>query len=717
MRKALLNLTNSFLLARSNTHRLDFFFVCGYNNKAAKFAARRNSMLREKILKNAEMKVNTRDMEVLKEFFPSCFDKNGKFDINAFKERIFTENVEIKKENYSLNFLGKSYGRYLASLDSEAVLQPCEEQDENSENVYIAGDNLEALRYLKYSYCQKIKCIYIDPPYNTGADGFIYNDKFDFTAEELAEKIDIDEEEAERILNLRGRNTHSAWLTFMEPRLELARELLTLDGVIFISIDENEYANLKILCDGIFGEANYVSTFVWEKTQHFGRQKLNYYSNSDYIVCYAREKSAAKLKELLVESVTDELEDAPLYNASNNVNELAFPAGTVRFKIADGVYTETGSPDYELTNAVTVEGGVNKNEFSLKFRSRWSNATVREEIAQGTTFLVKTENFAVRAIYGAGRSATVAPKQILFTNQSNPRCTKSRTGERIDTSENATKALCELMGAEVFSYPKPVSLIKYLLTLLYDEKSGTHLKDYTVLDFFSGSGTTAHAVMELNAQDGGKRKFIAVQIPESLDDSLASAENLAERALLQNAIKLCDATGRERNLAEVGRERIARAANKIREENPLSCKGADLGCKTYYLRTPSKQTLDKLRDFEPDALFDVADVKSEFGAGTILASWKVLDGYGFAAATKPLDLCGYTAYTVSDSNIGTAVYLLDDMPQDAVKELVRKLEAFELNADRIVTYGYALSFTSDLALKENLSMLKNRPPIKRQIRY
>ena len=121
-------------------------------------------MLREKILKNAEMKVNTRDMEVLKEFFPSCFDKNGKFDINAFKERIFTENVEIKKENYSLNFLGKSYGRYLASLDSEAVLQPCEEQDENSENVYIAGDNLEALRYLKYSYCQKIKCIYIDPP-------------------------------------------------------------------------------------------------------------------------------------------------------------------------------------------------------------------------------------------------------------------------------------------------------------------------------------------------------------------------------------------------------------------------------------------------------------------------------------------------------------------------------------------------------------------------
>ncbi len=674
-------------------------------------------MLREKILKNADTKPNTRDIQVLKEFFPSCFDKNGKFDIKAFEERIRTEEVEVKKENFSLNFLGKSYGRYLASLDSETVIEPCDDAETDSENVYIAGDNLEALRYLKYSYGGKIKCIYIDPPYNTGADGFIYNDKFDYTAEELAEKMDIDEEEAERVFNLQGSNTHSAWLTFMEPRMELARELLSEDGVIFISIDENEYANLKLLCDSIFGEINYVTTFVWEKTQHFGRQKLNYYSNSDYVVCYARDKFSAKLKELLVESVNGELEDAPLYNASNNVNELVFPAGIVRFKIPDGEYKKAESPDYELVSAVTVRGGVNENEFSLKFRSRWSNATVQEEIGQGTTFLVKTESFAIRALYGAGRSATVAPKQIIFTNQNNPRCTKSRTGERIDTSENATKALCELMGAEVFSYPKPVSLVKYLLTLLYDEKSGTHLKDFTVLDFFSGSGTTAQAVMELNALDGGKRKFIAVQIPENLDESLKKAENSTERILLQNAIALCDSSGRERNLAEVGRERIARAAKKIREENPLACENIDLGCKTYYLRAPSKNALDKLRDFEPEALFDVADVKSEFGAATVLASWKVLDGYGFAAKTVPLDLCGYTAYSVSSAELGTTVYLLDDIPQNSVKELVRKLEAFELNADRIITYGYAIAYSNDVALDANLSMLKNRPPVKRQIRY
>ena len=147
-------------------------------------------MLREKILKNADTKPNTRDIQVLKEFFPSCFVKNGKFDIKAFEERIRTEEVEVKKENFSLNFLGKSYGRYLASLDSETVIEPCDDAETDSENVYIAGDNLEALRYLKYSYGGKIKCIYIDPPYNTGADGFIYNDKFDYTAEELAEKID-----------------------------------------------------------------------------------------------------------------------------------------------------------------------------------------------------------------------------------------------------------------------------------------------------------------------------------------------------------------------------------------------------------------------------------------------------------------------------------------------------------------------------------------------
>lgn len=214
-------------------------------------------MIKETIEKNAEVKVNSKEMEVLQKHFPSCFDKDGKFDIKVFEELIKTEDVDIKKEGYSLDFLGKSYARYLASLDSETVIVPDEDNKNiNSENIYIVGDNLDALQHLKYSYSERIKCIYIDPPYNTGSDGFVYNDKFEFTAEELAKKIGIEQEEAERVLNMQGKSTHSAWLTFMYPRLELARDLLSEDGIVFISVDDNEMANCKLLCDFVFGEGN-----------------------------------------------------------------------------------------------------------------------------------------------------------------------------------------------------------------------------------------------------------------------------------------------------------------------------------------------------------------------------------------------------------------------------------------------------------------------------
>ncbi len=218
-------------------------------------------MIKESIDKNGQTKVNSFQLELLKRDFPQCFDKVGKFDIKAFENLIKTEEIDIKKEGYSLEFLGKSYARLLASLDSETVIVP-DKSNENShsQNVYIVGDNLDALQHLKYSYSGQIKCIYTDPPYNTGSDGFVYNDKFEFTAEELAKKINIEEDEARRVLDMQGTSTHSAWLTFMYPRLELARNLLDEDGVIFISVDDNEQANCKLLCDSIFGENSYVTS-------------------------------------------------------------------------------------------------------------------------------------------------------------------------------------------------------------------------------------------------------------------------------------------------------------------------------------------------------------------------------------------------------------------------------------------------------------------------
>lgn len=386
------------------------------------------------------------------------------------------------------------------------------------ENLYIEGDNLDVLRKIQTEYKDKIRMIYIDPPYNTGND-FVYNDSF------------------------------KNWADMIAPRLELGRELLTDNGVIFISIGEEEVDTLKTVCDRIFGRENFITKFIYEKTQHFGRQKLNAYSNAEYILCYAKELiKNGKIKELLVEGVNTNLLDAPLYNASNNLSEITFSSGSVKFNIKDGVYEKTTSSKYVLKTKVKVKNGKNADDFTLFFRSRWSKQTVLDEIEKGTTFWIKTTDFAIRALYGKERTAKTAPKQIIFTNPKNP--TISRFGERVTTSETATAHLEKLMEGKYFNYPKAVSLISYLISLIFDEETQSFPNDFTVLDFFSGSGTTAHACMHLNSLDNGNRKFILVQIPEPL-----SKNSPAYKAGYKT-------------ICEIGKERILRAAKEINKINP-----------------------------------------------------------------------------------------------------------------------------------------------------
>lgn len=399
-----------------------------------------------------------------------------------------------------------------------------------TENVYIKGDNLHALQILQKTHKNKIGVIYIDPPYNTGKT-FIYNDN------------------------------HKKWSEMMKPRLELSRNLLNDDGVIFISIDENEIHNLKTLCNEIYGADNFITTFIWEKTQHFGRQKLNAYSNAEYILCYAKQLRNEKLKELLVERIHNNLLDAPLYNASNNITTISFPPETVKFNIKNGTYNKTSSDMYKLITPVEVSDGYNKNEFSLRFRSRWSNSKVAEEIKKGTTFWVKTEAFAIRAIYGTDKFTKIAPKQIIFTNSKNEYRTCSRFGEKVTTTESATKELGKIIESDSFDYPKPISLISYLLSLLFDSKRGVFINDFTVLDFFSGSGTTAHACMHLNSIDGGKRKFILVQKPDLIKNKKLNIKY--------------------KNLCDIGLERIRRAGMYINKK----CPSVDTGCKVYEIES------------------------------------------------------------------------------------------------------------------------------------
>jgi adenine specific DNA methylase Mod len=219
-------------------------------------------MIQQIVKDNEAVTPITREMEGLKEYFPQCFNNKGEFDMEKFREAIQPQ-VDVTREGRSYDFLGKSYARMLSSLDTTTVIRPDVEHNSkpenlHSENIYISGDNLDALHHLVKSYAGQVKCIYIDPPYNTGTDGFTYNDKFKFTAEELVKKLSITPDEAEKIIAMTSghRASHAAWLTFMMPRLQLARDLLSKDGVIFISIDDNEQAYLKQLCDNIYGEDN-----------------------------------------------------------------------------------------------------------------------------------------------------------------------------------------------------------------------------------------------------------------------------------------------------------------------------------------------------------------------------------------------------------------------------------------------------------------------------
>lgn len=217
-------------------------------------------MVKDVIAANEKVALNEKEIAVLKEHFPTCFKSDGSFDLLRFSE-FLKNDIDISHEGYELKFLGKNYSRMLASLDTETVIVPDEAhnslpENANSQNVYISGDNLDGLKHLLKSYAGKIKCIYIDPPYNTGTDGFVYADKFNFSIDSLVERLSITQEQAEHILDLttRGSASHSAWLMFMYPRLQLARDLLSDDGAIFISIDDNEQANLRIICDDIFGD-------------------------------------------------------------------------------------------------------------------------------------------------------------------------------------------------------------------------------------------------------------------------------------------------------------------------------------------------------------------------------------------------------------------------------------------------------------------------------
>lgn len=699
-------------------------------------------MLKDNRNYNAQVTSNTAFLKTLRDKLPEFFTANkidedgvvtsqGTFDFEKFKKALTENSIQTElTSGYQLNFIGKDYAKKQAGEAPTTVVLPDkvhneQTENQNSQNLFFTGDNLEVLRHLQAGYENSIDVIYIDPPYNTGSDGFVYPDKFEYSDDKLQAMFGMNDEELERLKSIQGKATHSAWLTFMYPRLWLAKRLLKETGVIFVSIDDNEQANLKLLMDEIFGEGQFITKFTWEKTQHFGRQKINYYSNADYIFAYSKQSVINdKLNEILVEYQKEEFEDAPLYNNSNNENILEFPSGSVQFKITDGEYTHSTDEKYLLVDTVSVENGWNKNKFRMQFKSRWSNQTIQEEVQKGTTFLVKSEKFAVRAIYAEGKQALESPRQIIFTQQSMQNATKSRFGQRIDTSENATNYLNNLIGGEFFSYPKPVSLIKYFISLLI--KDGVYKDDITILDFFAGSATTADAVMQLNAEDGGNRQFIMVQLPEQTFTQNSDGTKVARKGS-ESAFK-----AGYQSIDEISRERIKRASQKIQEEKGLELpEGFDGGFKHYRVLEPSQVTLDDLDSFDietgdfidnkgnhlllSESGFD--DMISPFsseglgfdngatGEETILSTWLLADGYSILTPVKELNLAGYQANYVNSERL----YLIaEGWSSEQTKELVNIIGNNEKVVQTIVLYGYSFGMESMRELESALEQLDTK---------
>lgn len=356
------------------------------------------------------------------------------------------------------------------------------------DNLIIQGDNLKALKALLPTYAGKIKCIYIDPPYNTGTDNgkWVYNDNVNSPMIKEWLGTIVDAEDLTR---------HDKWLCMMLPRLKLLRELLSENGYIFISIDDHELSNLKVLMDEVFGSDNYVEIFSWIKTSTPPSLASKSRKTAEYVLCYQNHKDNSKLKgEGLAGG------DQPLLNSGNAKRNLTFPKEIVRFN-KDGVYKAGRYDRINLKTDIEVANGKSDKDFILEGEFKWSDDFFQSEVNNETTFIVKTEKFAIRFIR-KDDDGYKAPNNLFKEKYYTNIIDKSNT--TVGTNETASSELEDLFGKRIFDFPKPVSLIEYLISLCTE-------KGDIVLDSFAGSGTTAQAVLQLNDEDvENERKFILV---------------------------------------------------------------------------------------------------------------------------------------------------------------------------------------------------------------
>lgn len=481
------------------------------------------------------------NIDQLKALFPEAFAE-GQVDFEVLKQ-LLGGAVDEREEKYGLNWHGKRLARQLALMPSSGTLRPCPEESvdwDTTQNLMVEGDNLEVLKLLQKSYAGKVKVIYIDPPYNTGKD-FVYPDNFQDNIRnylELTGQVDGEGRKLSSNTESSGR-FHTDWLNMMLPRLKLARNLLDEDGLLLVSIDDHEVSSLRILLDEVFGGENFISTFVWKRKAGGGDDSQHVAAEHEYVVCFARDGEKAGIASILHESPAMTAK----YNRSENGRRY------YQERLDKTSLTYSPSMDFEIEcpdgTRISPPQPNPKNPTTIW---RWSTTTVKER--KDELIFERDKKTAEWRVYTRTWESLdgVTPRSLLVEAEHG----RNRDG---------TQDLADLLGPKVFSNPKPLKLLRHLLNIAAGDK------DSLVLDFFAGSGTTPHAVWDLNVADGGQRRFIAVQLPEPI------------------------VGGDYPTISEMTKERLRRSGKKLREENPMFT--GDIGFRVFKLDSTN------IREWEP----------------------------------------------------------------------------------------------------------------------
>ncbi|WP_033776596.1 site-specific DNA-methyltransferase [Helicobacter pylori] len=605
-----------------------------------------------------EKSVNEKNVEVFNRYFPGCLsvenDNQLTLDVGRLKA-LLGDFSEIKEEGYGLDFVGKKIALNQAFKKNNKILKPLNES--TSKNILIKGDNLDALKILKQSYSEKIKMIYIDPPYNTKNDNFIYDDDFSQSNEEILKQLDYSKEKLDYIKNLFGLKCHSGWLSFMYPRLLLAKDLLKQDGVIFISIDDNECAQLKLLCDEIFGEGNFVAEMP-RLTKKAGKSTNQIAKNHDYVLCY--QKNSINFKQIDIDENDYPFKDE-FYNERGGYKlNQNLDYNSLQYNKKMDYEIVIGNEKFYAGGLETYTERQKGNFGTIDWVWRWSKAKFDFGLVNG--FVEVKNNRIYTKTYTKAKISDSKPYKIEYFNR-----TKNISSiEFLDnkySNDMSNKKLQSIFNVKnIFDYSKPVELISFLI-------DQTTEKGDIILDFFAGSGTTAHAVLESNKSDyqklsegGGlfnglnaafkERRFILVQLDEKIDPK----KNKSAHDFCLNTLKSISPS-----IFDITEERIKRAGAKIQE----ACPNLDVGFRAFEIIDDETQANDKnLGEAHQKDLFAYSNI-DRMETQTILI--KLLGCEGLELTTpiiclieNALYLAENTAFIVGDIEMSEVLENLKD---------------------------------------------------------